>query len=151
MRRFVEKAALENEECAIDRCRWRIGSSLRSLLGEKYHFRSLDTSAVANEDDVVIADIRELEPLMSAMNGMDAVIHLAGIADQKQPWDSVLSIGIGGTYNVLEAARRAGVRKVIYASSMLVHAWADIRDGKNVLPDLPIDPEFAVWRGQSRG
>ena len=50
------------------------------------------------------------------MAGIDCVVHLAGIPTEA-PWDDILQLNIGGRYNVFEAARRQGVKKVIFASS----------------------------------
>src|SRR5690606_31653978 len=49
--------------------------------------------------------------------GQDAVVHLAASAAVTTPWDDVLRNNIVGTYNVFEAARRAGVECVVFASS----------------------------------
>jgi nucleoside-diphosphate-sugar epimerase len=48
---------------------------------------------------------------------MKAVIHLAADARVSAPWSSVLRANVGGTVNAFEAAREAGVRRVIFASS----------------------------------
>jgi uronate dehydrogenase len=47
---------------------------------------------------------------------MDAVIHLAGIPSGGAPWEEVLHNNIIGTYNVFEAARQNGVRRIAFAS-----------------------------------
>lgn len=50
------------------------------------------------------------------MQGIDCVIHLAGVPEEDS-WDKVLPLNIEGCYNVFEAARRAGVRRMVFASS----------------------------------
>jgi uronate dehydrogenase len=50
------------------------------------------------------------------MAGMDGIVHLAGIASEA-PFEDILSVNIEGTWRVLETARRAGVVRVVYASS----------------------------------
>jgi uronate dehydrogenase len=47
---------------------------------------------------------------------VDAVVHLAGIIVER-PFSEILRVNIEGTYNVFEAARAAGVRRIVYASS----------------------------------
>ena len=62
------------------------------------------------------ADIADLEAIKSAFEGKDVVVHLAahlGVDD----WEGQLSGNIIGTYNVYEAARLAGVKRVVFASS----------------------------------
>jgi nucleoside-diphosphate-sugar epimerase len=51
------------------------------------------------------------------MSGIDAVVHLAADTRIFAPWASVLSNNIEATYNVFEAARQSGVRKIVFASS----------------------------------
>lgn len=50
------------------------------------------------------------------MDQMDAVVHLGGYSVEG-PWHEILQANIVGTYNVFEAARQAGVRQVIFAST----------------------------------
>ena len=63
------------------------------------------------------ASVEDLDALLAAAQGADAIIHLAGLATGGHPWDEYVRVNLTGTYNVLEAARRAGVPRVIYASS----------------------------------
>ncbi len=65
----------------------------------------------------VVADIAGLAALTPAMQGVDAVVHLAASSAVGSPWDAVLAINLIGTYNVFEAARRASVQRVVFASS----------------------------------
>ena len=58
-----------------------------------------------------------LEEIQPAFDEQDVVIHLAAVADGGATWDDLLAPNIIGTYNVFEAARRAGVKRIIYASS----------------------------------
>jgi len=65
----------------------------------------------------VIVDIRDLDGLVEAFLGSDAVVHMAATSAVGSSWDAVLNSNLIGTYNVFEAARRAAVRKVVFASS----------------------------------
>ena len=67
-------------------------------------------------EEWVTASITDLGAMTAACAGVDAVIHLAAIADEA-PWERIAAVNIEGTYVVFEAARRAGVPRVIYASS----------------------------------
>jgi len=62
-------------------------------------------------------DIRELDQILPAFEGQDSVVHLAADASMSASWDSVLQNNIIGTYNVFEACRLNGVKRVVYASS----------------------------------
>jgi nucleoside-diphosphate-sugar epimerase len=63
------------------------------------------------------ADIADLDAIQPAFAGVEQVAHLAAVADTRAPFPDILRANIVGTYNVFEAARRAGVRRVIFASS----------------------------------
>lgn len=128
-----------------------IGTSLRKHLGNQYHFRCLDSKPVRKEEDVVTVDIMDFESLLNSMVGIDAVIHLAANPDQNQPWEEVYANGIGGTYNVFEAARRAGVKKVIYASTTAVLGWREMQEGKRTSPDMPVHPLSLYGVGKAFG
>ncbi|MET0787910.1 MAG: NAD(P)-dependent oxidoreductase [Cellulomonas sp.] len=65
---------------------------------------------------VDVADEDALDALTAVMAGADAVVHLAGIPHE-DAWEAIRRTNIDGTYRVLEAARRAGVRRVVLASS----------------------------------
>jgi nucleoside-diphosphate-sugar epimerase len=93
-----------------------IGGALRKRLEGQYPLRALnrrDLPGVAcHRGD--IADLGAIEP---AFKDIDVVVHLAAAAGGGEPWESVLRHNLIGTYNVFEAARRAGVKRVIFASS----------------------------------
>jgi uronate dehydrogenase len=97
-----------------------IGSDLRRGLAGRYPLlRLLDTveqQPAGPGEEVVTADITDAASLTAAMSGIDAVVHLAAIADDA-PFDALLAPNIVGTQRAFEAARDAGVRRVVYASS----------------------------------
>lgn len=69
------------------------------------------------EGELERADLTDYEDVAPLMEGVDTVLHLAGEASPEADWDAVLAANIVGYRNVLEAAREAGVRRVVYASS----------------------------------
>jgi len=66
--------------------------------------------------DTVVGDVTEFDAIRPAFDGQDAVVHLAGITDEA-PWSDVLEANVVGAYNVYEAACRAGVESVVFAST----------------------------------
>ncbi len=66
-----------------------------------------------------VADIAEFEPVRAAVEGMDVVVHMAADPAGGE-WESVLRNNIIGAYNVFEACRQAGVRRVVAASTIQV-------------------------------
>lgn len=83
--------------------------------------RLLDIAALPEPSDgerveLVTASVTDLDAMMSACSNVDILIHLGGLSVEG-PWQDILEINIHGTYVALEAARRAGVGRVILASS----------------------------------
>ena len=82
---------------------------------------------------MLTASVEDLDALRDACEHADAVIHLGGLIDGMS-WDEYSRVNITGTYNVLEAARRAGVSRVLYASSNHAVGFTENREGA-VAPD----------------
>jgi len=93
-----------------------IGSQVRKALAHRYELRLLARRPIEGVE-ATVADIAQFEAIRPAFEGVDSVIHLAASAAVQSPWDAVLHNNIIGTYNVFEAARQAGVKQVIFASS----------------------------------
>lgn len=119
-----------------------IGSALRiALVEEGVELVSTDirpASPVAPGDSVVTTDLGDLESLVELFVGADGVVHLGGIADEADFHD-LADVNIVGTYHVLEAARRAGVPRVVYASSNRLTGMYSA--GEHVTPDMPPRPD----------
>lgn len=79
--------------------------------------RDHEIVAIDLHDAPVIVDVRDLQALTEAFKGCEAVVHLAGYSSVLATWEQVSDVNMGGTYNAFEAARRAGVKHVIFASS----------------------------------
>jgi nucleoside-diphosphate-sugar epimerase len=92
-----------------------IGSAVREHLGERYEIVSLTRRPA--EFPSIVADISDLAAIEGAFAGVDAVVHLAATISVTSAWEDVLRDNIIGTYNVFEAAKRAGVGCVVFASS----------------------------------
>ena len=66
-----------------------------------------------------LCDIRDFAALFKQVEGCDAIVHLAAIPSTMTHPDSTLfSINVSGTYNLFEAAERAGVKRIAQASSI---------------------------------
>jgi nucleoside-diphosphate-sugar epimerase len=65
----------------------------------------------------VLTDTDDMDALVKAFQGADAIVHLAGSAAVDSSWDDVLESNIIGLRNVFEAARIAGVPRVVFSSS----------------------------------
>jgi len=99
-------------------------------------FDNLDRGSLANVEGalkdpritLVKGDIRDVETLNKVTEGIDAVIHMATLritACAAEPREA-LGVMCDGSFNVLEAAQSAGVKKVVTASSASVYGMADV-------------------------
>lgn len=97
----------------------RVGQAIRSGIGDKYEWRFLDREPPVEDPDqeFIVADVTDEDTVREAMEGVGAVIHLAGDPRPDAPWDSVLTNNIDGTQTIFEAAVAEGVEKVAFASS----------------------------------
>ena len=93
-----------------------IGEAVRRRLDGRWALRALNRGPVAGVE-THRADIGDLDAIAPAFRDVDAVVHLAANVQANPPWEAVLRDNVVGTYNVFEAARRAGVKRVVYASS----------------------------------
>lgn len=72
------------------------------------------------EDHFFLSDMSDRELLVEAFQGIDTLVHMAAAPHANHGWEAVLNSNISGGYNVLEACRMAGVKRIIYASSIQV-------------------------------
>jgi nucleoside-diphosphate-sugar epimerase len=93
-----------------------IGGALHEHLGATYAIRALNRRPVPGVE-CVQADLADLGAIEPAFKDVDTVVHLGAAAGDRQTPHDLLSSNVIGTYNVFEAARRAGVMRVIFASS----------------------------------
>lgn len=95
-----------------------LGTHLRRwFAGRGRSIVATDIRAPEDGGEVVIVDLSDRAAVDALMaDGVSAVVHLGGRATEAG-WQTILDANIVATYNVFEAARKAGVRRVIYASS----------------------------------
>jgi uronate dehydrogenase len=109
-----------NERILITGAAGEIGRVLRAgLYDGKRSLRLLDVKpqdAARTGEEVIAADLADADALERAARGMDCIVHLAGVP-REGAWAAILPHNIVGTYNLFEAARGAGVKRVIFASS----------------------------------
>jgi UDP-glucose 4-epimerase len=140
-----------------------IGSHMVDLLLDKGHFVVAIDNLVGGRLENLerhrgnpnlkaeICDIRDLNPTTSLFTGADYVFHFAGIGDIvpsiEAPID-YMSTNVQGTVRVLEAARHAGVKKLVYAASSSCYGLA------TELPtteQAPIAPQYPYALSKYQG
>ena len=99
-----------------------IGITLSEGLPDRYQFtlfynrREIKTD-LAGKHKTVKADFSKAAQVQGIFEGLDAVIHLAADPLTEASWESIFHNNIIATYNVFEEARRAGVVKIVFAST----------------------------------
>jgi uronate dehydrogenase len=123
----------------------KIGCAVRNGLRDRYRLMRLadivpQAPAVSGEE-CVDAELTDMAALVKAMDGIDCVVHLAGVSvepDELQ-WEQILPANIVGAHNVFEAARQAGVGRVVFASSH--HAIGFYRRGDTIAASVAPRPD----------
>lgn len=89
-------------------------------------------------EEVVVAKLEDRAAVLDLLAGIDTVVHLGGISTE-QPFDAILQANIVGTYNLYEAARKHGVRRIVFASSN--HVTGYYRQDEVIDPSMPMRPD----------
>ena len=99
----------------------RLGRVLRNGLAKPERIlRLLDIAHLGSpreREEIWNADATNVAEMVDAMNGVDAVVHLAAYPEEA-PWETLFPLNYSLTYAVFEAAHRAGVKRVVFASSV---------------------------------
>jgi uronate dehydrogenase len=125
-------------------------------LEEHFELRLLCEQAL-DDARAVVADIRFLDGrLQAALDGVDAVVHLAVASGHAGAYEDDafnghrFQVNVQGTWHVFEAARRAGVRRVVHTSSLMtVWGYAHPSYGRAAGPAAP--PESTLTGEQVPG
>ena len=97
---------------------------------------------------VVLGTLGDLDLLTEAARDVDVIVHLGGIADESS-FDDILESNIVGTRNVYEAAKVAGVRRVVYASSNHVIGFHPVQ--QTLDPQAPMRPDTLYGLSKAYG
>ena len=96
-----------------------VGGHLRRELAGRYQLRLSDIRPVRNlapGEEFVRGDCASLRDMSRVSKGVAAVVHLGGFSVEG-PWEVILRANVVGAYNVFEAARSNGVRRLVFATS----------------------------------
>ena len=134
-----------------------IGSMLVRVLAGHGHVKVIDnllTGRVENLDEVGDqiefhnADIRDYEAIRPMIAGADAVFHLAAIPSVPRSIDDPVpshEVNMNGTFNVLQAAAKGGVRRVVYAASSSAYGNTATLPKVETMRPEPLSP-YAVQK-----
>jgi uronate dehydrogenase len=118
-----------------------IGTRLRTMLKPIYDLRLSDIvepKDLRKDESFVKADLSDLAQVEKICEGVEGVIHLGG-RSVEDAWEVILPANIVGTYNLYEAARRKGVKRVIFASSN--HAVGFYRRNRRIGTEVTVRPD----------
>ncbi len=127
----------------------RIGQCLRRGMRDDYRLILFNRSAIADlgpNETLIRGDTTDAERVEQAARGADAIVDMAGVSDVQSFREKLLPANILGTYNVFEAARVAGVPRVVYASTH--HVVGFYSAGEIIDERIPIRPDsmYAVTK-----
>ena len=112
-----------------------IGNILKQELNKDYNISILD-KINSSDPNSFVGDISDFNSIQKSFKNQDVVIHLAADRRSHGEWGSVMKNNIEGTYNVFEAAKKNGIKRIIFASSnhatggfYLVPPWSDVFNG----------------------
>jgi nucleoside-diphosphate-sugar epimerase len=122
----------------------------RRLLAYGHDVRTLDVVPLDDPElersvDELRGDIRDRESVRKLVDGADVVVHAAAALPIQASRESIRSVNVGGTENVLRAGNDAGVRRVVFISSTAVYGVPEKH------PIEEDDPLVGVgWYGESK-
>lgn len=110
------------------------------LLAHGHAVRGLDRRAGEATIDWQVADVTDAAAVQKAVQGMDAVLHIAAVPNI---WSgdgaTIMRVNTLGTYAVFDAAEAAGIRRVVFCSSDSVAGYT-VREGRMLAPRYaPLD------------
>ncbi|MEJ8572638.1 NAD(P)-dependent oxidoreductase [Microbaculum marinum] len=124
---------------------------IRPLLREHYRLRLSDIAPVGDrtdDEEDVPADLADFDALRKAVEGVDGIVHFGGYSVEG-PWPAILSANIEGTYNIFEAARMEGVKRLVFASSN--HAVGFYRRDQTIGVDVTPKPDSRYGASKAFG
>lgn len=98
----------------------RLGSQLRRHFAGRFEALRLsdrvDMGAAGPGEELSVCDLGDAAAVERLFEGVDACVHLGGQPNEA-PWPVIMNANIAGVVNVWEAARKAGTRRMVFASS----------------------------------
>jgi uronate dehydrogenase len=119
-----------------------VATRLRKLMRGLYpsiRWSDMRTPAdLAADDEFVGADLADSAQVERIVAGVDGIVHLGGFSVEG-PWPTILNSNIIGCYNLFEAAYRAGVKRIVFASSN--HAVGFYPRSEKIGVDVTVRPD----------
>ena len=97
-----------------------------------------DLGEAAAGEELRPAPLEDHAAVHALLDGVNAVVHLGGVSTE-QPWQPILQANVIGLYNLYEAARKHGVKRIVFASSN--HVTGFYRQDEVIAPRDPVRPD----------
>jgi uronate dehydrogenase len=97
-----------------------------------------DLGAAGAGEEVMSVPLQDAQSVDKLLEGVDGVVHLGGVSVER-PFDEILPVNIVGMYNLYEAARKHGTRRIVFASSN--HVTGFYKQSETVTPTMPVRPD----------
>ena len=122
----------------------RIGRAVVAELHNRGHrVRGFDRVITPTVSDYVVGNITDRATVEGAMQGVECLIHLAATPDDDDDvLGQIVPNNIVGLFNVMEAARLAGVKRIVLASSGQVNWWQQMRGEVPIRATDPPSPKY---------
>jgi uronate dehydrogenase len=118
-----------------------VARMIRPILRQTYSLRLSDVAPVTDPvepDELATADLGDMSAVRAAVSGVDGIIHL-GAFPLETDWETIHVANIVGTYNLFEAARLEGVKRIVFASSG--HATGFYPRTQAIAADVTVRPD----------
>ena len=97
-----------------------------------------DLGAAAAGEELRPARLEDAQAVHALLAGVDALVHLGGVSTE-QPWQPILEANVMGVVHLYEAARKHGVKRIVFASSN--HVTGFYRQDEVIGPQDPVRPD----------
>jgi hypothetical protein len=115
-----------------------LGGKLRRFLQTDHTLRLLDRDNSGGDPEIIAADLSRWEDWTEQFRGVDTVFHLAADPTAQQTWPNVIAPNIDALIHVFNASIRAGVRRIVYASSNhVMGGYKDLAEPFFITTNLP--------------
>jgi uronate dehydrogenase len=128
-----------------------VAQMVRPILRGDYRLRLSDVQPVPKplkSEEVAPAALTDMAALREAVRGVDGIIHLGGYS-RENDWDTIHQANIVGVYNLFEAARLEGVKRVVFASSN--HAMGFYPREQKIPVDVTVRPDTRYGLSKAYG
>jgi uronate dehydrogenase len=121
----------------------RVGqAAVQGLLERGHSVRGFDRAPSPGLPEATVADLSDLEALKDALDGVEALVHLAATPDDvEDPVNNLFPPNITGLYHTLELAREAGVKRLVLPSSGQVNWFRNFEGPWPLDETVPVSPK----------